>query len=126
MSCPNCKAFHHLCKSGCCGYVPIDKNLWERSQGKIQTAPKEIIDMGDAVLPMTDTGKCPFLNAELGCSIYDERPEVCRLFGNETHLNLTCSYQRATGEARGFHERKKLDKKQAESMKKFKQKHGKK
>lgn len=119
MSCPNCKDFQHLCKSGCCGYVPIDKVVWERNQSNVQTLVKEVMEMGDgAVLPLTYSGKCPFLTAELACAIYDERPEVCRLFGNETHINLTCSYQKADGSARSFHERKRLDKKQNSIVKK--------
>ena len=117
MSCPNCIKFQHLCKSGCCGYVPIDKDLWERSQEKVQTVPEKVMDFDGAVLPFTKTGKCPFLTPELSCAIYDERPEVCRLFGNETHINLTCTYQKANGEARSFHERKKIEKKQDAIMK---------
>jgi len=123
MSCPNCKDFHHLCKGGCCGPVPIDKDIWERNQDKIQTTPIEVMEFDGAVLPLTDSQKCPFLNAELGCSIYAERPEVCRLFGNETHINLTCSYQKADGSARSFHERKKLQKKQDEALEKFRKQH---
>ncbi len=119
MSCPNCKAFQHLCKSACCGYVPIDLNVWEHNQHNIQTPPKEILSVGpETILPITPSGNCPFLAKDLSCAIYNDRPEVCQLFGNESHINLTCSYQKANGEPRSFHERKRLNKKQNSIIKK--------
>ena len=103
MSCQNCKSFQHLCKSECCSLVPIDKALWEKNQDKVQQKPSEILEMGhNVIVPITPNMKCPFLSPDLSCAIYDDRPEVCKLFGNESHINLTCAYQRANGDARSF------------------------
>lgn len=54
------------CKSGChdcCG--PIMFSKWERNR-----VPKLKVSVVD----------CPYLKND-GCSIYDERPIICRLFG---------------------------------------------
>jgi DNA-binding CsgD family transcriptional regulator len=71
----------------CCGPVPIDRYKWKYLSGKLQREPKFIKDyIGNTVLPITETGDCVFLTPEKTCAIYEERPEVCRLFGTIKEL----------------------------------------
>lgn len=79
------------------------------------------MDLGDGnVLLVTDQTTCVFLQADLKCAIYEDRPEVCEKFGNEEHLNLTCRFQRKNGEPRSYFERQRLDKLQIKAFNKFK------
>ncbi len=38
--------------------------------------------------------KCPFLTDDCKCAVYDERPELCKIFGttSESDNNFTCHY----------------------------------
>jgi Fe-S-cluster containining protein len=64
---------------------------------------------GGHVVPLTETGKCPFLKEDLGCNIYKNRPEICMKFGDETHINMTCAYQTKNGRARSTKETMKIN-----------------
>lgn len=120
MACPNCNKFLHLCKAGCCGVFPLEKSLLYAHRDKIHTPITNEIDMGDdTVVPMTKSGNCTFLKADLSCSIYEYRPEVCNLFGNEQHLNLTCSYQTKDGQERSYFSKNRIKKEQDKKVKKI-------
>lgn len=60
------------------------------------------------IQPITKDMMCPFLNKDYTCNIYEDRPGVCRDFGNETHRDLTCSYQDKEGNERSRQESRKL------------------
>lgn len=60
------------------------------------------------IQPVTKDMMCPFLNKDYTCNIYEDRPGVCRDFGNETHADLTCSYQDKDGKERSRQECRKL------------------
>lgn len=111
MACPDCKLFHSECKASCCALVPFEKSLFTRNKLLSQTPIIEYVDLGNSVLPITEGGKCTFLKADMSCAIYNERPEVCRLFGNETEPLLSCLYQKADGSKRPNKEKLKLSKK---------------
>lgn len=90
-----------ICKAACCGFVPIPDALIARfayllhPETKITKAPF----LPDDVSVCTDTqGKCGFLTADYKCSIYEHRPEICRIFGDKKHNHplLKCSYLRRT------------------------------
>lgn len=120
MACPNCSQFHHLCKAGCCGVFPMDKALLEAHRDKIQIPITEEMDMGDEqVIAMTKNAQCAFLKSDYSCAIYDHRPEVCKLFGNEEHLNLTCSFQTKDGIARSYFSRSRIQKDQTKRVNKL-------
>lgn len=72
----------------CCGPVPIPKEEWDRitatSAGRLA-----LKRFGDAVevahadglyFPIHPLGICPFLGKD-GCLVYDERPLICRVYG---------------------------------------------
>lgn len=70
------------CKSDCCGVVPMKKVIVEKHKDKFQVEIEEEFDMGDEVAIATKDNKCIFLDREKNkCTIYEDRPQVCRLFG---------------------------------------------
>lgn len=102
-----CKKYHCKCKAECCGIVPIPRTLWQKKQHAIQRHPKEVMSgiatnkitgqRENIVIPLTEDNYCPFLKKDLSCAIYDERPEVCRKFGDESHPMLCCPMQDKDG-----------------------------
>lgn len=67
------------CKPGCadcCGIIP-----WARSEWDSLPEKKEAIS--------TD---CPYIGKDDNCSIYEQRPYMCRLFGNCKDPMLRCPH----------------------------------
>lgn len=99
-----CKKYHGKCGARCCGIVPFKKSLWNKKKSVTQRPYTEIIEgkskEGKVVIPLTPDLLCTFLKEDLSCAIYDERPEVCRKFGDETHAMLCCPMQDKDGNER--------------------------
>lgn len=99
-----CKKYHGKCKAQCCGIVPIKLSLWEKNSDKIQRKPAEIItgksSEGKIVIPLTEDLLCPFLKEDLSCAIYENRPEICRKFGDDSHKLMSCPMQDKDGNPR--------------------------
>lgn len=83
------------CNACCCYNIPFDQNELERFADKIVNPVQFVAPMGPgrhgfAVVAFTDErverNKCPFLRHDFKCNIYDNRPEVCRLFGEIDRL----------------------------------------
>jgi Fe-S-cluster containining protein len=75
---------------GCCGIVPFstsEKNKVAALRPLEQWEPFMNSSWVPASALMTMT--CPFLGKD-GCSIYEDRPMVCRLFGAVDHPNMKC------------------------------------
>lgn len=96
----DCFKLHKRCQAICCQICPIDNDIWERNQDKIIEKPESVFDLRMAVLPITKSKKCPFLNKDLSCNIYLDRPEVCQKFGDESHPMLFCPFQDKNGNER--------------------------
>jgi len=102
----NCQKFLSKCKACCCGPVPFPKGT---DLSKAVRPIKEQIEMADGMMIfITDNLYCPFLSETLECVIYDSRPEVCRLYGNETHPCLVCVYQNKDGNKRSRPETREI------------------
>lgn len=109
MSCPNCKLFHKECEAECCSMVPLPKMLISTNFSKITQPILKMVDVAPGVVvPITENGRCPFLQSDLGCAVYDRRPPICHKFGDETHIYMTCAYQTKDGEARAAKEKRKI------------------
>ena len=120
MACPNCFIFKKDCAAECCSIVPMKRETFAVNFDKCVRPVCDLQDVGnDDVLPITEDGKCTFLTAGLECAIYTERPEVCKKFGDETHINMTCAFQSKTGVRRSLVQQKKIHNKQKESLNKF-------
>lgn len=116
----NCKKFHNQCHASCCSFVPMTREFL-RSNFHNQVIPiKEYIEMDhNNVIAITETGKCPFLNTDYSCNVYNTRPEICRKFGDETHIAMTCAHQDKNGNERSLKEWRKIERKQNEMTIKF-------
>lgn len=106
--CPNCKIFHSKCNAGCCGPVPINGAVYRANIPRLQRPVEKVMEMGSEVVPITADLTCAFLSKELQCMIYEERPDVCKKFGDESHSLMTCAYQKADGNPRTKKETKKI------------------
>lgn len=104
------------CEALCCNVVPIEKEIWNLHKTEI-VSPVIGIHEGTAivegkkieiVLPLTSSGKCPFLTSENQCGIYDDRPSVCRKYGDESHKCLRCPFQDKNGRLRTRQEKRKI------------------
>ncbi len=76
----------------CCGLVPWSKAEWARVADR---APARLTlhDVDGSIVPQ-DRGSmnCPFLSAEAACTVYNDRPFMCRLFGTAPLPRLVCPY----------------------------------
>lgn len=116
MSCPNCPIFLKTCQAECCTLAPIEQNIFVRNFDKIQKPVLKTADVGPGIIvPVTETGKCCFLKDDLSCAIHDDRPSLCRKFGDETHIMMTCAWQTADGKERNPKDRDKINRLQKEA-----------
>lgn len=120
-----CKKYHCYCEARCCGIVPIPAIIWQANQHRIQRQPveKHKVKAGKdkdtvklAILPVTEDGYCPFLTEGLECAIYEDRPEICKRFGDESHVLMCCPMQKADGASRAVEECRDLYKRTVEFM----------
>lgn len=122
----DCKKSHAQCKAQCCHVCAIPEAIFERNIEKIVRPIKEIrrgagpvipldlqkLDLKSEeilVVPITQDMKCCFLNEDLNCNIYEDRPNICRKFGDESHIFMTCSYQSKDGRCRSRQERRMIE-----------------
>lgn len=108
ISCGECMT---KCKGECCTWVPLSIKFIKEHENKIQ---RKILcfephkDRHTVVYPIVEFAnhngieravdvtkqKCIFLDNNNRCAVYNDRPEICRLFGT-THQpdnTLTCHY----------------------------------
>jgi Fe-S-cluster containining protein len=114
----NCDQCLKECKAACCGCFPIPKELYEKNKDKIVSPIKEL-PIGDDIMLITEYLSCAFLTKDFKCNIYNERPEICRKFGDETHLCLICSYQDKDGNIRSRQMRRKILREQEKNSKRI-------
>jgi hypothetical protein len=110
---------HHKCKADCCGIVPIPKSIYFSNREKIVNIPHEVIDADDAVIPLTQNATCVFLNGDLSCNIYEDRPDVCRKFGDESHPMLFCPMLDKNGKERCRQNRRQVERQTSSYMSKL-------
>lgn len=84
-----CKTWR--CKSACCHNIVFTNHELERFSDKIINSVISREPMfGSDVLAITNPdpmkNKCPFLRADYRCNIYENRPDVCRKFGEIPEL----------------------------------------
>lgn len=93
----------------CCGPVPIPKDVYERNRHKVRALTDDILETNGEVFVTQEDGFCIFLSEEKECLIYDERPEVCRLYGISNDPRLMCMFLKPNGKPRSKASIKQLD-----------------
>ena len=107
-----CEECSHKCKAQCCNFVPLPIWFINKYKDKIQrkiiqltpvtsSNPKVVyciveIDGFKDGKPIIDRSKqkCIFLNKENRCVVYDDRLEICKIYGTTTEPDnsLTCGF----------------------------------
>jgi hypothetical protein len=92
----------------CCGILPFPKETWEKHKAKAQYAVKAVEEFGDEVgiTPVDATLDCVFLSKEKQCVIYEDRPEICREYGDE---KCPCPYFDSKGVKRTRQDRRRVE-----------------
>ena len=84
----------NICKACCCYNIPFEHDELVRFANSIVNPVLFTIQQGWGAVAFTHENpalnKCPFLRDDYRCNIYEERPEVCRLFGQIE--KLPCKY----------------------------------
>lgn len=94
----------------CCGIVPVPKEVYEKYKDKLPL--HESVKTEKGVIAFRKDGTCAFLTDAKKCLIYDERSEVCRLYGNSTQAwtnpGLMCPFFHPDGSIRNRGERRRI------------------
>jgi Fe-S-cluster containining protein len=94
-------------RGSCCGVTPMDLSLVEKNKDKFQINGKIEI-AGDKCVVLTEDMACIFLNRETKeCSIYENRPNLCKIFGFDE--KLLCPYFKSNGSPRSEAKTKQID-----------------
>lgn len=80
------------CRADCCGACPIPNRVVRTFTDLIH--PDAEIQRAGAVsfVFVPETLKCGFLSSDYKCKIYDNRPDVCRKFGEDSDPILRCHH----------------------------------
>lgn len=95
----------YKCKAACCYNLALPVGFIDRFADKIvwPVIRREILPISDSVPERSelvytsfayDDNKCPFLRADYKCNVYENRPTICRLFGEKDHPLLKCQYRK--------------------------------
>lgn len=113
------------CKEGCaecCGIIPLTKEFIEKFKDKFQVPLVKKITAKDGIGLITEDMLCVFLNRQTKlCSIYEERPLICRKFGIEldNQYKLACPYFKPNGKEWTPGKKKQIDRIQDKWFKKI-------
>lgn len=76
----------------CCGIVPWAPEEFARVRDRLPPGT-ELLEADGCIHPIRpDSATCPFFDH--GCTVYDDRPFMCRLFGTARDWRLTCPHGR--------------------------------
>lgn len=78
----------------CCTEFKMQREIVEKNKNKFQVKSINMVYTDDGGCRVfTGDRLCVFLNRSTKmCSIYEDRPEVCRLYGSGIHELLTCFF----------------------------------
>ena len=100
-------SFKCLEKCGfCCSFVFILKETYEKHKDKFQKPVKVVYQVGNEVGIITFDRACAFLTDDKRCAIYEDRPEVCKQFGETKQI--PCPYLKPNGNPRSQADKKKI------------------
>ena len=89
----------HRCRSECCYRVPVLQGEWDRLIQAVADWPAE--EVRRLASQRRPRGMCPFVDvASWRCSVYENRPTLCRLYGYTPGLECPLSPEAASRMAR--------------------------
>jgi Fe-S-cluster containining protein len=101
--------------------IPFEIVIYDNNLDKIVTKPEKVLEFNeidpfdgikkDFVLPITESANCCFLQSDYKCAIYNDRPQVCRIYGDESIPNLSCHWQDKNGNKRSRQSKRALERK---------------
>lgn len=94
------KSQHYKCKAKCCyGVIDFSKEIWEWNQHKAITKPSAVVPFPDGSIVMHKTEKWSlrFLRDDYHCNIYEDRPEDCIRYGDESAPEMSCQFLKKDG-----------------------------
>lgn len=108
----------HACKAYCCGPVPIKKDVYEKHKHKCARPVvfERAVEDG-MIIPETGTQYCAFLSPGYTCLIYEDRPNVCKLFGKVPSALMQCPFMDINGKKRSDSEKKRVEKEFSDALK---------
>ena len=76
-----------ICKAECCGPIPF--NIFNFNRFKYLIEKKYELEMlsDSVIIALTDDLSCIFLNENYKCKIYENRPFLCKMFGDPSQKN---------------------------------------
>jgi len=96
----------------CCAPIPFPNSFLVKHRDKLQQDSSQrfkhkVRGTSEQLwVIITPNLKCPFWNPEIGCAVYDDRPDICRKFGEVE--KLPCPYFRMDGTRRTEDETKEI------------------
>jgi len=93
----------------CCGVFMMSKELVNKHRDKFQVKQFQVLEDKDSITIVTDDLGCIFLNRKTRrCEIYEDRPEICRLYGMSKDKKLQCAYFKPSGNPRSEASKKQV------------------
>lgn len=92
----------YKCHAACCYNIVLPCGMMERFADKIVTPViyRSLLPVNPEFPPSefvntsfdSKNNKCPFLRKDCKCNIYEDRPDICRRFGDGSHPMLVCEF----------------------------------
>jgi len=124
-----CSNFLDKCHAECCGIIPLEKDFYNANIEKIVNKPHDIQEYHDIdpfdniekdfIIPVTENTKCCFLKDDYTCAIYEIRPQVCKIYGDESVPQLSCHWQDKNGNKRSRQAKRLLERKTKKNIERF-------
>jgi len=88
----------------------FEKEFIEKFKDKIEPNFKQIIEKGNEIYYFYDDCRCPFLDRNiLKCKIYENRPNICRIYGTGKDPRILCPHFKPNGSLWSEAKRKQLE-----------------
>ncbi len=101
----DCISILPTCEGICCGVCPIPSLTFEKHKAQVQRRIIRVIPLGVFVVPITEDNACVFLKADKRCGIYEDRPIICKMYGEIDEL--PCAFINKDGVVRTKEDREK-------------------
>jgi Fe-S-cluster containining protein len=92
----------------CCHMPPFPHTWWEANKHRIV---RDVVKMSpiieESIIVMAVEALCPFLGTDLKCTVYSDRPPICKIFGQDKHH--PCYHLNPDGTIRTPEQVKKVD-----------------